>query len=266
MAADAEQLGDSEGGALLRWFLDRNFTLLGHESWRGKSDTPLGIARHSHAVPILAEASRALAIQWFEKGGEAPLLLKSNQISGVHRHVPLDLALVPIREGKKVIGLSIHAGLWTSAALSAPPEHVPVLRARLAALDAKFGFNPSSHAGKALTHALTALPHDLVTAFDPASLEEVALTAMSLADRPRPKLVLIRSILGRHLFAFVWLPRDDLSTARRTAQCSTGRLRWKTAWWRRSAIRSTCAAPALCPIRRRSTRGSRGWCAAGCRR
>jgi glutamate dehydrogenase len=223
MAADAASLGganneEGEGAALLRWFLDRNFTLLGHETWRGgKSAAPLGVARHTHAVPILAEASRALAVQWFEKGGEAPLLLKSNQISGVHRHVPLDLALVPVREGKKVVGLSIHAGLWTSAALSTPPEDVPVLRARLAALDAKFGFNPSSHAGKALTHALTALPHDLVTAFDPASLEEVALTAMSLADRPRPKLVLVRSILGRHLFAFVWLPRDDLSTARRIA-------------------------------------------------
>ena len=218
MAADIAALGEGEGAALLRWFLDRNFTLLGHETWRGgKSEAPLGIARHRHAVPILAEASRALAVQWFEKGGEAPLLLKSNQISGVHRHVPLDLALVPVREGKKIVGLSIHAGLWTSAALSTPPEDVPVLRARLAALDAKFGFNPSSHAGKALTHALTALPHDLVTAFDPASLEEVALTAMSLADRPRPKLVLVRSILGRHLFAFVWLPRDDLSTARRIA-------------------------------------------------
>ncbi|WP_436428626.1 hypothetical protein, partial [Enterococcus faecium] len=80
------------------------------------------------------------------------------------------------------------------------------LRARLSALIAKFGFDPKGHAGKALTHALTALPHDLVIAFDPASLEEVVLTAMSLADRPRPALVLVRSALGRHLFAFAWLP------------------------------------------------------------
>ncbi|MFA6117872.1 MAG: NAD-glutamate dehydrogenase domain-containing protein [Sphingomonas sp.] len=218
MAADAETLAASEGGELLLWFLDRNFTLLGHELWQGgKGEKPLGIARHAHAVPILAEASRTLAMAWFEKGGEAPLLLKSNQISGVHRHVPLDLVLVPVREGKKVTGLSIHAGLWTSAALNAPPQEVPVLRTRLAALEAKFGFDPKGHTGKALTHALASLPHDLITAFDVASLEDVALTAMSLADRPRPALVLVRSILGRHLFAFVWLPRDDLTTARRVA-------------------------------------------------
>lgn len=217
MAADAEALGTSEGGELLLWFLDRNFTLLGHELWQGKAEKPLGIARNPHGVPILAEASRTLAMNWFEKGGEAPLLLKSNQISGVHRHVPLDLVLLPIRAGKKVTGLSIHAGLWTSAALNAPPQEVPVLRARLAALEAKFGFDPKGHTGKALTHALASLPHDLITAFDVASLENVALTAMSLADRPRPALVLVRSILGRHLFAFVWLPRDDLTTARRVA-------------------------------------------------
>jgi len=30
-------------------------------------------------------------------------------------------------------------------------------------------------------------------------------------------MVLVRSMLGRHLFAFVWLPRDDVSTDRRLA-------------------------------------------------
>ncbi|MFA5988429.1 MAG: NAD-glutamate dehydrogenase domain-containing protein [Sphingomonas sp.] len=224
MAVDAAQLGSGlreqrEGATLLQWFLDRNFTLLGHEIWRrdGAPGAVLGIARHEHPVPILADSSRAMALEWFEAGNLAPLLVKSNLISGVHRLVPLDLAIVPVREGTRIIGLSIHAGLWTSAALNAPPEEVPVLRARLNALEEKFGFDPKGHTGKALSHALAALPHDLVTAFDQASLEQLALTSMSLADRPRPEMVLIRSMLGRHMFAFVWLPRDDLSTARRLA-------------------------------------------------
>ncbi|MGN6278361.1 MAG: NAD-glutamate dehydrogenase [Sphingomonas sp.] len=224
MEADAVQLGKTEqgfeGAALLHWFLDRNFTLLGHETWMrdGGVTHQLGIARNEHAAPMLAAASRERALAWFEKGGDAPLLLKSNLISTVHRHVPLDLALAPVLDAKgKVAGLSIHAGLWTSAALSAPPQAVPVLRSRLAQLEAKFGFDPKGHTGKALTHALTALPHDLVAAFQPDQLEELALTAMSLADRPRPKLVIVQSTLGRHLFAFVWLPRDDLTTARRVA-------------------------------------------------
>src|SRR3546814_5127758 len=40
---------------------------------------------------------------------------------------------------------------------------------------------------------------------------------MSLSDRPRPRMVLVESPLSQHLFAFVWLPRDDVSTGRRVA-------------------------------------------------
>ncbi|MDF2494485.1 NAD-glutamate dehydrogenase domain-containing protein [Sphingomonas sp.] len=224
LAADAASIedtgGDSEGAALIRWFLDRHFTLLGHERWLADGGTdgePLGISRNDHEPPLLAERSRRLAMDYFTSGKSAPLMLKSSLLSPVHRRVPLDLMVVPIRRGAAVIGLSIHAGLWTSAALNAPPRSVPVLRQRLSDLEAKLGFDPLGHTGKALTHALATLPHDLVTAVAAESVEELALAAMSLADRPRPKLVLVRSALGRHLFAFAWVPRDDLSTARRVA-------------------------------------------------
>src|SRR3569623_2495638 len=80
-----------------------------------------------------------------------------------------------------------------------------------------FGCDRKCHAVKALYHALTAWPHDLLIAFAPQALEDVALTARSLADRPRPKLVLAKSHLGRHLFGFEWLPRDEMPTARRLA-------------------------------------------------
>jgi glutamate dehydrogenase len=216
---DATLLPEGEGRALLEWLLVGNLTLLGHQVWRrdGTSAAALGLARNARKTPILAETSRDLAIEWFEAGNAAPLLLKSNLVSTVHRAVPLDLVVVPVLEGDRIAGLSIHAGLWTSAALAARPRDVPVLRTRLAELKAKFGFDPNGHTGKALTHALTALPHDLTVAFDPDSLEHLALTAMSIADRPRPALVLVRSALGRHLFGFVWLPRDDVTTGRRVA-------------------------------------------------
>lgn len=219
MAADIVGVSDNEGAALLRWFLDGSLTLLGHQLWHrdGSSGAALGIARQEHRVPILAEASRAVAIAWFESGKTAPLLLKSNLISTVHRAVPLDLVVVPVMEGTTVAGLSIHSGLWTSDALAARPRDVPVLRAALKGLEDKFGFDPRGHAGKALTHALTQLPHDLVIAFQPDALEELVLTAMSLADRPRPALVLVQSPLKRHLFAFAWLQRDDVTTGRRVA-------------------------------------------------
>jgi glutamate dehydrogenase len=218
MLADAAMRAEGEAAELLRWFEGGAMTQLGHE-WRtrdGAVHDALGISSSSQSQLLSPNALEA-AFGYFDKGGQSPLLIKSNRLSAVHRRVLLDLVVVPEIRGKKVERLSIHAGLWTSAALSTPPAKVPMLRAQLEALMAKFGFDPTGHAGKALAHALTALPHDLLIAFDSASLEDLVLTSMSITDRPRPKIVMVQSALGRHLFAFVWLPRDEVSTGRRLA-------------------------------------------------
>ncbi|MFN3818047.1 NAD-glutamate dehydrogenase [Blastomonas sp.] len=218
MAADAAAMADGEGAALLRWFLDRNMTQLAHLRVHrdGTSEAPLGLARINEQ-PLLAAHSFEHAFAWFESGKASPLIIKSNFISTVHRRAPLDLIILPIWNEGRVSALSVHGGIWTSAALAAAPERVPVLRAHLKILMDKFGFSPSGHAGKALSHALTALPHDLLIAFSLENLERVALTAMSLADRPRSKLVTVQSSLKRHLFVFAWLPRDEVSTGRRVS-------------------------------------------------
>jgi len=214
----AKSLPDGEGAALLRWFLERHFTLLGHhiERRNGGYEAGLGILR-GEGHPLWSPAARDAAFRWFEQGGEAPLVVKADRIGAVHRRAPLDLLIVPVRDKGIVTGLAITAGLWTSTALRAPSDKVPVLRTRLAQIEAKYGFDPSSHAGKALHHALSDLPHDLLITFAPNVLEEVALTAMSLADRPRPKVVLAPAPLMRQLFAFVWLPREALTTRQRQA-------------------------------------------------
>jgi glutamate dehydrogenase len=216
MSDDADSLPDGEGAALVRWFLENNLTILAHEKIARSGDRSgrLGLSRVSDQ-PMLSDASIALAIKYFEEGGVAPLVLKANRVSSVHRRVQLDIVVVPVREGSKIDGLSITAGLWTSAALATPPDRIPVLRTHLATLMTRFGFDPAGHAGKAMTHVLTSLPHDLLVALKLSELERVTLTAMSLTDRPRPKLLAIRSSLGRHLYIFVWLPRDDVSTGMR---------------------------------------------------
>jgi glutamate dehydrogenase len=216
MSDDADSLPDGEGAALVRWFLENNMTVLGHEKLArdGQRSQRLGLSRVSD-LPILSDQSVVLAVKWFEEGGRSPLVLKANRVSSVHRHVQLDLVVVPQREGSKISGLSITAGLWTSAALATAPDRIPVLRTHLATLMDRFGFDASGHAGKAMAHVLTSLPHDLLVSLPLSELERVTLTAMSLTDRPRPKLLSIRSPLRRHLYIFVWLPRDDVSTGMR---------------------------------------------------
>ncbi|NOU02954.1 MAG: glutamate dehydrogenase [Novosphingobium sp.] len=219
MAADADACTDSEGAALLRWFKDGMLTQLGHVTRHrdGSQEGALGICRKS-AKALLGPISYDRAFAWFdgkEKGARIPLVVKSNLSSNVHRRTPLDLFILPVIEKGRVAALSVHAGIWTSAALAAAPTQVPRMRSQLADLAKRFGFSPQGHAGKALVHALTALPHDVLTCFSDADIERIATTTMSLTDRPRPKLSLIPAPLMRHLFAFVWVPRDIMSTGTR---------------------------------------------------
>lgn len=220
MQEDARTLPDQEGAALLRWLADGMLTQLGHVTRHrdGTQDEALGICR-AGSPELLAPASYDRAFAWFDRAGRkgeeaprAPLIVKANRIANVHRRVPLDLFIVPVMDDGKVVALSVHAGVWTSAALAATPDRIPRMRSQLATLMAKFGFAPSGHAGKALVHALTTLPHDLLISFSDDDLERIATTMMSLIDRPRPRLALVRAPLSRHLFAFVWLPRDAQST------------------------------------------------------
>ena len=214
METDAGALADADGAELLRWLKGGMLTQLGHVVRRrdGISRDPLGICRPGGQA-LLTDEDYAAAFDWCERHpGTAPLIVKSGRVSPVHRRVPLDLFILPVIERGRIAALSVHAGIWTSAALAAPPATVPVLRAQLSALMKKRGFDPKGHAGKALTHALTRLPHDLLIGFAPAALERVATAMMSLVDRPRPKVVLVRSALQRHLFAFVWVPRDTISS------------------------------------------------------
>ena len=218
MHADADLVKDDEGAGLLRWFANGAMTLLGHQHECPKqgSSEALGLLKiPGHA--LWSTDSCAAAMDYFRAGGAEPLVAKSDRLSTVHRRVPFDLVVVPIREGGEIRSLSVHAGLWTSQALKSPAEEVPVLRRRLSALEEEFGFDPKGHAGKALRHSIASLPRDLLVSLRPQSVQELVVTSMSLADRPRPTLLLLQSILKRHLFAFVWLPRDELTTRRRIA-------------------------------------------------
>ena len=100
---------------------------------------------------------------------------------------------------------------------------MPVLRARLEQLDEDFGFDPKGHSGKALRHAVASLPRDLLITIDYDAMRDLVMMAMSLADRPRPALLQVRSILKGQLFTFVWLPREELTTSRRTAIADAAR-------------------------------------------
>ena len=105
-----------------------------------------------------------------------------------------------------LLALIDQQGGGTRPLLSQAGVNVPVLRERLAMMEAKFGFDPKGHTGKALTHALTALPHDLTAAFQPDQLERLALTAMGRAGATAPTPA--------------WEPEVDLSSLEPEAEAA----------------------------------------------
>ncbi|HSG32997.1 MAG TPA: NAD-glutamate dehydrogenase domain-containing protein, partial [Sphingomonadaceae bacterium] len=218
MEADAERTQGEEGALLLRWLANGMLTQLGHVTRQrdGRQRGRLGICRTS-ARTLLSDETYQRAFEWFDTRGSegvarAPLIVKANRISKVHRRVPLDLFMVPIIENGKVAALSVHAGIWTSASLHEAPANVPRLRTQIARMADRLGFTKNSHDGNALSHVVAALPRDLLITFSDVDFEKVVTTMMVLVQRPRPRLVLVAAGLERHLFAFVWLPRDMLST------------------------------------------------------
>src|SRR3954447_13530630 len=217
MRADAAAIKDPEGAALLNWFADGAMTLLGYHVERPYEQPSEALGIFSVPGAPTDEGGAFGAMRYLEKGGEQPLMAKAERRSTVHRRVPLDLVVVPLGDGDEVTGIGVHAGLWTSEALRVPPEEVPVLRRRLKQLDEDFGFDSKGHSGKALRHAVASLPRDLLLTVDYDCVRKLVMMAMSLADRPRPALVQVRSILKGQLFTFVWLPREELTTTRRNA-------------------------------------------------
>ncbi|MCL6730006.1 NAD-glutamate dehydrogenase [Sphingomonas hankyongi] len=216
MREDAANVSDPEGAALLNWFADGAMTLLGYHVEKPYEAPSEALGIFSIPGAPTDEGGCLGAMNYLQQGGSVPLMAKAERKSTVHRRVPLDLVVVPLG-GDTVTGIGVHAGLWTSEALRVPPEKVPVLREYLKQLDEEFGFDPKGHSGKALRHAVASLPRDLLLTVDYESLRELVSMAMSLADRPRPALMQVRSILQGQLFTFVWLPREELTTSRRTA-------------------------------------------------
>ena len=140
MDADAASLDqrDPENAALLRWLRDDHFTLLGHADLdpEGKMLKGLGILKGR--FDPWDEAATKAAIEHLSDDKRNVLILKADRDSPVHRRVPLDVVIVQ----RPDCSLSVHIGLWTSAALRSPASEVPVLRERLVKLDREAWLQP----------------------------------------------------------------------------------------------------------------------------
>ena len=168
MHADAAAIDDPEGAALLDWFADGAMTLLGYEVERPYEAPSDALGIFSIPGAPTDEGGCLGAMRYFEQGGDVPLIAKAERKSTVHRRVPLDLVVVPIREKRQDHRHRRPCRpVDQRGADASRPRKCRCCARSSQQLDKDFGFDPRGHSGKALRHAVASLPRDLLVNLDP---------------------------------------------------------------------------------------------------
>ncbi len=213
----------AEGRDLLRWLATDHFTFLGYREYRLESEgeddllravpgTGFGILRADQdmsasfgKLPTLVKA----------KAREKTLLVlaKANSRATVHRPAYLDyVGVKKFDSDGEVVGERRFLGLFSSAAYTESLTRIPLLREKAAEVLRRIGFDPRSHAGKALMDTLETYPRDELFHTPVDELAPLAEAVMHARERRQVRVFLRRDTYGRYVSVLVYLPRDRYST------------------------------------------------------
>ena len=213
-----------QGQELLRWLANDHFTFLGYREYRLESDgedellravpgTGLGILRSDQDMstsfgklpaPVKAKAREKTLL----------VLAKANSRATVHRPAYLDyVGVKKFDDNGDVVGERRILGLYSSAAYTESLTRIPLLREKATEVLRRIGFDPRSHAGKALMDTLETYPRDELFQTPVDELAPMAEAVMHARERRQVRMFLRRDTYGRYVSVLVYLPRDRYSTS-----------------------------------------------------
>ncbi len=214
----------AQGQDLLRWLAADHFTFLGYREYRLETSgddevlravpgTGLGILRFDQDLSTsfgkLPTSVRARA-----RDKTLLVLAKANSLATVHRSAYLDYVGVKTFDDEgEVTGERRFLGLFSSAAYTESVLRVPLLREKAREVLKRAGFDPRSHAGKALMDTLETYPRDELFHTPVDELVPIAVSVMHARERRQVKIFIRRDTYGRYVSAMVYLPRDRYNTA-----------------------------------------------------
>ncbi|HEX7739185.1 MAG TPA: NAD-glutamate dehydrogenase [Marmoricola sp.] len=216
---DADEV--AQAGDLLRWLADNHFTFLGYREYQlsrqgddevltAVTGTGYGILRADPPGPTVLPPAVAA------KAREPHLLVlaKANSRATVHRPVHLDyIGVKTFADNGEVVGERRFVGLFASSAYTESVTRVPVLREKAAAVIEASGFEPMSHAGKALMDVLETFPREELFWTPVDELVPIATQVMHTRERRQLRLFVRRDVYQRYVSCLVYLPRDRYNTA-----------------------------------------------------
>ncbi len=209
----------AEAIQFLQWLLADNFTFLGVRDYTfdGRELVPdhgtaLGIMR-ARELRVLKRGEQLLEItpeiMAFLKEPRPLIIAKANIHARVHRRVYLDyIGVKRFDAAGNLTGEFRIVGLFTSTAYTRSAHGIPYLRRKLAAVERRAGFEPSSHSGKALANVLEHYPRDELFQADEDTLYRFALTIMQLDERPRVRVLPRVDRFDRFVSVLVYVPRE----------------------------------------------------------
>ena len=209
----------AEAVQFLQWLLANNFTFLGvrdytvkGETIEGNFDSSLGIMR-SRELRVLKRGNELLEItpeiMAFLQEPRTLIIAKANIHSRVHRRVYLDyIGVKRFDESGKLVGEFRIIGLFTSTAYTRTAHSIPYLRRKIAHVEARAGFDPQSHSGKALANVLEQYPRDELFQVDEETLFRFSLAVLQLDERPRVRVLARHDRFDRFVSVMVFVPRE----------------------------------------------------------
>jgi glutamate dehydrogenase len=207
----------------LEWLADDHYTFLGYREYhledredgkylRAVPGTGYGILRND---PDMSPDVGRLPEPVAARAGEPSLLVlaKANSRATVHRPAYLDyVGVKTFGPDGEVTGERRFLGLFSSAAYTQSVWHVPLLREKAQAVLETLGFDPHSHAGKALIDTLETYPRDELFHTPVAELASMAGSVMETRGRRQLRIFVRRDTYGRYVSVLVFLPRDRYNT------------------------------------------------------
>lgn len=219
-----------EALAFIAWLRDNNFTFLGMREYvySGEGDEAALSRSSGEGLGILSDPElRVLRlgkdqvtttpeILDFLQGPDFLIVTKANVRSVVHRRAYMDYVGIKRFDIRgRITGELRIVGLFTSTAYTRSVARIPLLRSKVEAVTAEFGYDPASHSGKLLLNTLEAYPRDDLFQIDASLLARFCMQINELADRPRVRVLPRIDRFDRFVSLIVYVPRDQYDSIAR---------------------------------------------------